>query len=110
MIPVEPFVNPVAGSREHNAVKKALKEKPLVIDIGVEPQDFMPYRSCHVGEKQYVVSLYADVDEQHFVECSCAAGTPPVDPDTNLPTREASPCYHAAALLISEKEKDVSTD
>lgn len=101
MIPVEPFNNPVFGSREYNAVKKAVKEKPKVS----ESESVKSFRFFNV--KQYRVCVYEDADSQFFVECNCMAGTPPIDEHTQLPSREAQPCYHAAAVLIhlAESEK-----
>ncbi len=99
MIPVEPFIAPAVGSREYNAVKKANKEKPTVHRQGA--RDGHEY--YRVGP--YALEVFADADDQHFIDCSCLAGTPPTDPETELPTREASPCYHAAAVLIHIAEK-----
>lgn len=109
MIPLDLWNSDEMALRRKNAVAKALKEKPSIHDIDVPASaDLMPYRRLVVGEKGYIVCLYADADEQHFIECDCAAGSPPVDPETRLPSREALPCYHAAAvlLLIAEKEKE----
>lgn len=94
MIPVEPFVAPAVGTREYNAVKKATKEKPVVTlkEVGFARQVY--------SVNQYSVEEIIDGDDQRFLECSCAAGTPPIDSETLLPTREASPCYHAAAVLL----------
>lgn len=104
MIPVEPFVNPAVGTREYNAVKKATKEKPAVH----WQADCDGHRYYRVG--QYALEVFTDADGQNFVDCSCLAGTPPEDPETKLPSREAGPCYHAAAVLlfIAEKENQVA--
>lgn len=104
MIPVEKFASPPVGSREYNAVKKATKEKPVVSLRASGPV------SRFYSANQYTVEVMADKDQQQFVECSCPAGTPPIDESTQLPTREASACYHAAAVLlfIAEEENRVA--
>lgn len=97
------------GSREFNAVKKALKERPPLTPMG-----FVEGLGQCYEVKEYLVTLYTDPDGQVFGECNCLAGTPPIDPETGLPSREAGPCYHLGAVLlfIAEEEKesqDVST-
>jgi hypothetical protein len=108
MIPVEPFASPIVGSREYNAVKKAVSEKPpvrLLTDRELDEGDAVQFYEV---KSQYTVRVYRDLDQQHFIECGCLAGSPPIDPATGLPTREASPCYHAASVLlfIAEQEKE----
>ena len=97
MISVEGFISPVKGSREYNAVKKAVKEKPEVTRI-----DGPAFKV-----KGYELRLWADADGKEFIECSCPAGSPTegLDPQRGY---EPVPCYHSAAVLIflaEEKEK-----
>lgn len=89
MIPVEGFVNPPAGSRYYNAVKKALKEKPPVIRA----------EKLIFKVKDYTVQIWADADDQEFIECSCPAGSPTPGLDPQRPY-EPVPCYHAGAVLM----------
>ena len=105
MIPIEPFNNPAPRSREYNAVKKATVEKPpvrLLADRALEEGDHVRFYEV---DNRYTVRVYRDLDGQHFIECGCLAGNPPIDPKTKLPTREAVPCYHVGAVLIFEAEQ-----
>jgi len=100
MIPLELFNSPEMAARRKNAFAKAEKEKPDVTKSG-DDKDKQVYKV-----NQYEVQvLYGWVFVPQHIEYSCAAGTPPIDPETELPVREAQPCYHAAATLLHiEKE------
>lgn len=98
MIPLELFNGDEMATRRKNAVAKAVKEKPVVAKTAEGPN------SQFYSVNQYVVQIVTDKDEQRFIECGCAAGSPPIDPETNLPSREPQPCYHASAVLIWEAE------
>jgi hypothetical protein len=95
MIPLELWNSDEMRKRRENAVAKALKEGLAVeLDAAGDASNF--YR---VGHK-YTVHTFKDADDQVFIECNCLAGSPPIDENTNLPSREAVPCYHAASVLI----------
>lgn len=94
MIPLDLWHSPDMAQRRKNAVAKAAKEKPVVSKIADGPQ-----REFY-SVNQYTIEIMTDADEQKFIECNCAAGTPPIDPETNLPSREPQPCYHAASVLM----------
>lgn len=99
MIPLELFNGPEMETRRKNAIAKAEKEKPVVKKVADGP--LIDFYSVN----QYTVEILTDADGQRFIECNCPAGSPPIDPETELPAREAMPCYHsAAALLHIEKE------
>jgi hypothetical protein len=104
MIPLELFNGPEMETRRKNAFAKAEKEKPVVKKVA-DGQDRQTY-----SVNQYQVDvLYGWVFIPQHIECSCAAGSPPIDPETELPARDPQPCYHSAgALLHIEKEKDAS--
>lgn len=103
MIPLELFNGEEMATRRKNAVAKAVKEKPVVAKLADGPN------RQFFSVNQYTVEIMADADKQRFIECGCAAGSPPMDPETNLPAREAQPCYHAAAVLIWEAENERSS-
>jgi hypothetical protein len=103
VIPMELWMSDEMAKRRTNAVAKALREKPSVAPTtNGECLNVNYYRV-----KQYDVGTMMDADGRMYIECSCAAGSPPIDPETRLPSREAAPCYHAAAVLIhiAEQEK-----
>jgi len=109
MIPVEPFVAPTVGTREFNAVKKAVAVKPRVesVDVGFSHGKFNV-------DGRYDVWLEMDADGQIFGECKCRAGTPPVDApspgtgeETEVPKWEPVPCYHLAAVLLYVADKEI---
>lgn len=100
MIPLELFNGPEMETRRKNAFAKAEKEKPVVAKVADGPN------KAFFNVNQYVVEIMSDADGQRFIECNCAAGSPPIDPETNLPAREAQPCYHAAGVLIWEAERE----
>jgi hypothetical protein len=103
MIPLELFNGPEMSARRKNAVAKAVKEKPVVSKLADGPN-----REFY-SVNQYTVEIMTDADGQQFIECACAAGSPPIDPDTNLPARDAQPCYHAAAALIHIEKAEART-
>lgn len=103
MIPLELFNGPEMAARRKNAFAKAEKEQPVVTKLADGP-----YREFY-SVNQYTIEILTDADQQRFVECNCAAGSPPVDPETNLPSREAQPCYHAAATLLHLEKAKVRT-
>ena len=104
MIPLELFNGAEMATRRKNAVAKAMKEKPVVAKLADGPN------RQFFSVNQYTVELMSDADGQRFIECGCAAGSPPIDPETNLPSREAQPCYHAAAVLNWEAENGITSD
>ena len=112
MIPLELWNSEEMKKRRENAVAKALKEKPKVFQIQVAGnatnEGFRMYSKAFEVKDAYTVEVYRDADDQYFVSCSCAAGRPPIDEATGLPSREAQPCYHVAATLIhiAQEEKD----
>jgi hypothetical protein len=104
MIPLELFNGPEMAARRKNAFAKAEKEKPVVSKLASGPN--REYYSVN----QYKVEILTDADRQQFIECGCAAGNPPIDPKTNLPSREAQPCYHAAATLLHIEQQAATGD
>lgn len=104
MIPLELWNSDEMRKRRENAVAKALREKPDVRLAAIGERE----KFYSVKDGIYRVHVYADPDNQHFIECNCQAGSPPIDEQTNLPSREAVPCYHAASVLIhiAEQEKE----
>ena len=105
MIPLELFNGPEMETRRKNAFAKAEKEKPVVTRLADGP------RTEFYSVNQYVVQILTDLDQQRFIECNCAAGSPPIDPETELPAREAQPCYHSAATLLHiERESNASSN
>jgi hypothetical protein len=104
MIPLELFNSPEMEARRKNAFAKAEKEQPKVAMTGHE-KDQQVYK---VNQYEVRVLYGWELVPQH-IECSCAAGSPPIDPETQLPAREAQPCYHAAAALLHAKSKDRGT-
>jgi len=94
MIPLELFNGREMETRRKNAFAKAEKEKPSVTKLADGPN-----REFY-SVNQYTVEIMTDADGQRFIECSCPAGNPPIDPETELPAREAQPCYHAAGVLL----------
>ena len=103
MIPLDLWNSEEMRKRRENAVAKALKEDPKVDLDGVTGS-----RRFYRVKDQYTVEVYTDPDGQVFVSCACAAGSPPIDDNTGLPSREAVCCYHAASVLIfiAETEKE----
>lgn len=98
MIPLELFNGPEMETRRKNAFAKAKKEKPVVAKTADGPN------RQFFSVNQYTVEIMSDADGQRFIECNCAAGSPPINEETNLPARDPQPCYHAAAVLIWEAE------
>jgi hypothetical protein len=95
LIPIELWQSNEMTKRRENAEAKARREKPkVVLDAPGFSTNF--YR---VADK-YTVQTYEDPDGQTFIECGCLAGSPPIDENTGLPSREAVCCYHAASVLI----------
>lgn len=110
MIPLDLWNSDEMKKRRENAVAKALKEKPsvrLLIDRPLEEGDHVKFYEV---KNQYTVRVYRDPDDQFFIECGCLAGSPPIDGNTELPTREAVPCYHAQAVLIHIAEEEKESD
>ena len=105
MIPMDLWNSEEMKKRRENAEAKARKERPSVV---LDAPGFQAnyYR---VNDK-YTVHTYEDADGQMFIECNCLAGSPPIDEKTNLPSREAVPCYHASALLIHIAEEEKESD
>jgi hypothetical protein len=103
LIPMELWMDESMAKRRANAVAKALREKPTVKQV--EPVLLTTVKNLYYVN-QYHVTTEMDADDRMYIECSCAAGSPPLE-DTGLPSREAAPCYHAAAVLIhiAEQEK-----
>lgn len=93
MIPLEQFNGEDMAARRRNAVAKAVKEKPVVAKLADGPN------RQFFSVNQYTVEIMTDADGQRFIECNCAAGSPPMNEETNLPARDPQPCYHAAATL-----------
>lgn len=104
MIPIELWLSEPMAKRRQNAVAKALKEQPSV-EMIADGED----RQFYKVKGQYEVQVYQDADSQLFVSCSCVAGSPPIDPDTNLPKFESVPCFHIAATLHAITQKDLGT-
>lgn len=102
MIPMELWLSDEMKKRRENATAKVLKEKPKI-----EQADNIPQGFYWVNDK-YWVQVYEDNDSQIFLHCECAAGSPPIDEATGLPSREPSICYHGQAVLlhIAEQEKE----
>ena len=98
MIPLDLFNSDEMTTRRENAVAKAIKQQPVVAKKATGPN------SEFFSVNQYQVEILTDADGQRFVECSCLAGRPPIDPETELPAREAQICYHSCAVLIWEEE------
>lgn len=99
MIPLELFNGPEMETRRKNAFAKAEKDKPVVGKLADGPN------SQFFSVNQYTIEIMSDADGQRFIECNCAAGSPPIDPETELPAREPQICYHCCAvLLLLEKE------
>lgn len=108
MIPLDLWNSDGMKKRRENAVAKALKEKPSVRQLVDRPLDEGDHVQFYEVKNQYTVRVYRDLDNQFFLECGCLAGSPPIDEATNLPSREAVPCFHAASVLIhiAEQEKE----
>lgn len=106
MIPLDLWHSDEMRKRRENAVAKALKEKPDVRLSGIGERE----KFYSVKDGIYLVRTYCDPDEQYFIECNCQAGSPPIDGQTNLPSREAVPCYHAAAVLVHIADEEKETD
>ena len=106
MIPLDLWNSEEMKKRRENATAKALKEKPEVRLAATEEGS----RYYSVKDGTYLVQTYCDPDGQYFVECNCQAGSPPLDEATGLPSREAQPCYHAAAVLIHIAEEEKSDE
>lgn len=94
MIPLDLWQSPDMAPRRKNAVAKAIKERPVVSKLADGPN------SQFYSVNQYTIEILTDADDQRFIECNCAAGSPPIDPETKLPSREPQPCYHASAVLM----------
>ncbi len=111
MIPIELWQSEAMKTRRENAVAKALKEKPSVervVDRPLDEGDHVQFYSVKNG--LYTVRVYRDPDSQFFIECNCQAGSPPIDDNTNLPSREAVCCYHAASVLIFIAEQETEKE
>lgn len=102
MIPMELWMSDEMKQRRWNAATKALKEKPKVEQ---EPDSYRENDRYRVKD-QYDVHIQRDADGRYYIECSCAAGSPPVDEATGLPSREPAICYHASAVLIHIAEQE----
>lgn len=105
LLPLDLWHSDEMRKRRHNAVAKALKEKPSVEwSGGGSAIDLSEGAKTALGmyrvKDKYTVQVYVDTDGQTFVSCGCLAGSPPIDEATGLPSREAVPCYHAASVLI----------
>lgn len=103
MIPLELFNGDEMALRRKNAFAKAEKEKPVVAKLADGPN------RQYFSVNQYTVEIMSDADGQRFIECGCAAGSPPIDPETELPAREAQICYHCCAVLLLI-DKEASSD
>lgn len=107
MIPMELWLSEEMAKRRKNAVAKALREKPEVVTRGVSiAPDDVADELFQVN--QYYVKSVMDADQRMYIECSCAAGTPPIDEATGLPSREPAPCYHASAVLLYIAEREAA--
>ena len=100
MIPIERFQSPAPGSREYNAVAKAVKAK-LPVEWLADGDMRRFYKV-----KDYTVEVYTDPDGQAFGGCECLAAKPPTVEATGLPSREEQPCYHLASVLLHVAETE----
>ena len=109
MIPMELWLSEEMALRRAKAVAKALDLKPKVEKFQAEVAfGDTEARSDMYKVNDYIVETLKDSDDRLYIECSCLAGTPPIDEATGLPKYEPTICYHASAVLlaIAEKEKE----
>jgi hypothetical protein len=102
MLAVSAFIQPQKGSREYNAIKKALELKPQVDYLGkARDRRYFLVEGSFGAER--IVRRWRDRDGEEWVQClSCRAGYPPTDRRSKLPEYEPTPCFHAASVLIHE--------
>lgn len=103
----QPSVAADMHKRAVNAIKKALKEKPVVRkllwlrDIPLRRYYYSVHsRSRQKHNSEYMILVRNDRDGQWFIECSCPAGNPYVNEHTAVIEWQPKPCYHAAAMLL----------
>lgn len=116
-LPVSRFVYPEPGTHEHQAVQKAMRERPRVRLIGKLDgvSYYLVQKTSELGLRR-IVQLWQDTDVQrledgkgrqytfkqgeYWHECSCQAGTPLWDTKHGQICWLPKACYHVAAVLI----------
>lgn len=92
--------------RAKNALKKAMKVKPVVQRLlwlerdSVAKRYYLVYQNV-AGAREHMVTLFYDRDGTWFGACNCPAGNPPADENTGIQKWQLSPCYCLAAVLLS---------
>lgn len=90
--------------RARRALQKAIKETPTVRRLlwlkTPIVRRYYSVRGRGRDKEEHMIVLWRDRDARWIIDCSCPAGNPPVDADTQKIKWHPVPCYHAGAVLL----------